>query len=263
MSHRRQAGPSGKLPGLLLLAAGVLIAVGAPTVWSLTHADPVMVDIAEGSAVRLAESGPTVVTTDQMTAATSPTPTSAPTRSNSAKRSESPTVASSRTHTRGRSTVRTTATPALPAFGIPVRLSIPAIGINAPVEPVGVDDRGDMAIPEQVQQIGWYRFGAAPGATSGSIVMSGHVDSAQQGLGAFSRLGDLRAGDRVGVTDAAGHQLTYRVVSREMFDKSSVPLQDLFSRLGSPRLTLITCGGSFDRAALSYRDNVVVTAVPA
>lgn len=147
-------------------------------------------------------------------------------------------------------------------FGTPVRLQIPSAGIDAAVAPIGVDDQGDLAVPEQVQQIGWYRFGAAPGAASGSVVMSGHIDSAQQGLGAFARLGDLRAGDPVVVSDAAGHLLRYRVVGREAFSKKTAPLADLFSTKGSARLTLITCGGAFDSAARSYLDNIVVTAVP-
>jgi LPXTG-site transpeptidase (sortase) family protein len=114
-----------------------------------------------------------------------------------------------------------------------------------------------------VQDIGWYKFGPAPGATAGSAVLSGHVDSAQQGLGAFARLGEVKAGDAITVTDETGRQFAYRVVGKEAFDKKSVPLADLFSRSGAARLTLITCGGAFDPAALSYVDNIVVTAVPA
>jgi hypothetical protein len=36
-----------------------------------------------------------------------------------------------------------------------------------------------------------------------------------------------------------------------------------FARGGAPRLTLITCTGPFDRRTDGYRDNLVVTAVPA
>jgi len=46
------------------------------------------------------------------------------------------------------------------------------------------------------------------------------------------------------------------------FPKDTAPLAELFARSGQPRLTLITCGGSFDAAGGSYRDNVVITAVP-
>lgn len=37
---------------------------------------------------------------------------------------------------------------------------------------------------------------------------------------------------------------------------------DLFATAGAPRLVLITCGGTFDRAAASYLDNIVVFAAP-
>jgi hypothetical protein len=35
---------------------------------------------------------------------------------------------------------------------------------------------------------------------------------------------------------------------------------ELFAPTGSPRLVLITCGGGFDQASLSYLNNVVVFA---
>ena len=95
---------------------------------------------------------------------------------------------------------------------------------------------------------------------AGSVVMSGHVDSARQGLGAFVKLGDLKSGDPITVSDAAGHQLRYRVVGREAFDKTTAPMSALFSRGGAARLTLITCGGNFDASIRSYLDNVVVFA---
>ena len=79
--------------------------------------------------------------------------------------------------------------PAAPAP--PVRVRLPALGVDAPVTPVGVDDRGRMDVPFDIRTVGWYRFGPGPGATTGSAVLSGHVDDRDQGYGAFHRLGDL------------------------------------------------------------------------
>ena len=62
-----------------------------------------------------------------------------------------------------------------------------------PVTPVGVDDRGRMDVPFDIRTVGWYRFGPGPGATTGSAVLSGHVDDRDQGYGAFHRLGRPRA----------------------------------------------------------------------
>lgn len=145
---------------------------------------------------------------------------------------------------------------------IPVGLTIAGTRISAPVVPVGVDAAGNMAIPERIRTIGWYRFGARPGDGAGSIVLVGHVDSAQQGEGAFFRLHTVPAGSIVTVTSADHHVFRYRVIGRQEYPKTSVPLGALFTQTGSPHLTLITCGGSFDASARSYRDNIVVTAVP-
>jgi LPXTG-site transpeptidase (sortase) family protein len=283
MTHRRRASSRRQiLPGVLLLAVGVVIAVGAPTIWSRTHQDPGLQAIDSGIAVQLAQkTGPSLplaapvrgsasTTTSAKAPSTSPSSASpsparpAPAR-NTATAAPSPAKKSPAATTRAASSGPKTPTP-LPRPAVeltPTRLQIPAIGVDAPVEAVGVDDEGEMAIPEKVQQIGWYRYGAAPGDAGGSVVMSGHVDSAVQGLGAFAHLSDVAAGDTVTVSDAVGHQLKYRVVGKEAFDKKSVPLSDLFSRKGTARLTLITCGGGFNSVIHSYLDNIVITAVPA
>ena len=139
---------------------------------------------------------------------------------------------------------------------------MPALKISAPVVPVGVGASGAMAIPHDVATVGWYRFGALPGSTTGSAVFSGHVDAADQGVGVFARIGKLNPGDLIDVTDTAGVTRAFRVVAREEWTKGRVPLDRLFDRAGRPRIVLITCGGDFDREALSYDDNIAVTAVP-
>jgi hypothetical protein len=66
----------------------------------------------------------------------------------------------------------------------------------------------------------------------------------------------------VQVTTSNGQTRTYRVVSVQVMLKSKLPTS-IFSRRGRPRLVLVTCGGPFDPSIGRYRDNVVVTAVPA
>ncbi|MEG3635995.1 class F sortase [Micromonospora palythoicola] len=145
----------------------------------------------------------------------------------------------------------------------PVRLRIPAIGVTARVDPVGVNERTqEFDVPPSVDEIGWYRYGPGLEAESGSVVIAGHVDSADQGKGAFYRLRELAPGDTVTATGEDGTERTYRVVAREEYDKTKIPLERYFARDGRPRLTLITCGGPFDAEARRYRDNIVVTAAP-
>lgn len=151
--------------------------------------------------------------------------------------------------------------PAVPEPAAPVRIRLVDLDTDAAVVPVGVDEQGAMQVPEDVRTVGWYRFGPGPGGP-GSSVLSGHVDDRVQGRGAFYRLAELAEGDRVRVDLADGTELGFRVRAVERIDKSELPVDRLFAREGAPRLTLVTCGGDFDRAARQYRENVVVTAEP-
>ncbi|MET7971151.1 class F sortase [Micromonospora sp. NPDC005305] len=154
----------------------------------------------------------------------------------------------------------------LPAAGAvvpPVRLRIPPIGVTATVDPVGINPRtGEFEVPPSVDQVGWYRHGPGLEAGTGSVVIAGHVDSAEQGKGAFFRLRELDRGDLLTATGSDRRERRFRVVAREEYAKTRIPLDRYFARDGSPRLTLITCGGPFDAKTRHYRDNIVVTAVP-
>jgi hypothetical protein len=145
----------------------------------------------------------------------------------------------------------------------PVRLVVPDAGMDAPVDPVGVTPDGLLQLPDDVYRIGWYRFSPAPGQPQGSAVLAGHVDSWNQGLGALSRLRAVEPGQPIAVTDAAGQVTRWQVVTRQLVVKQQLPLPELFTRDGPARLVLLTCGGPFDERLRSYRDNLVVVAVPA
>ena len=152
------------------------------------------------------------------------------------------------------------ATRAVPA---PVRLVLPSVGIDAPVDPVGVGSGGLMQLPDEVRRVGWYRYGPAPGDAAGAAVLAGHVDSWDQGLGALGRLRNLEPGQTFEVRSATGRLSHWRVVTRRLVVKQQLPLGQLFTRTGPPRLVLLTCGGPFDERLRSYRDNLVVVAEPA
>ncbi|MFW3169752.1 class F sortase [Geodermatophilus sp. CPCC 206100] len=158
-------------------------------------------------------------------------------------------------------TARDAAPAPAPEVPAPARLAVPALGIDAPVDPVGVADDGRMALPADVHRVGWYRFGPTPGA-AGSAVLAGHVDDRAQGLGVLAALRTADAGVEVVVTDGAGTATRWRVVSREVVQKRELPLDRVFGRTGPPRLVLVTCGGPFLPETGSYRDNVVVVAEP-
>jgi sortase (surface protein transpeptidase) len=147
-----------------------------------------------------------------------------------------------------------------PAPGeIPKRLWIGAIGVDAPILPVGVAGETTQ-IPADVHQVGWYRFGGRPGG-SGSTLLVAHVSSGTQGPGVFFRLGDLAPGDDVHVEMRDGSSSVFRVIARRVYAKEALP-DRLFGRTGPAMLALVTCGGPYSEATGRYEDNIVVYAAP-
>jgi hypothetical protein len=144
--------------------------------------------------------------------------------------------------------------------GEPIRLTIPSQRVQAAVVPVQAP-AGVLVVPDNIQQVGWWTGSALAGATAGTTVLDGHVDSATAGPGALFRLQELHEGDPLRL-DTATRQLRYTITGRLIISKTGPLPAELFSSAGLPRLVLISCGGPFDRATRSYRDNIVVIAVP-
>ena len=147
------------------------------------------------------------------------------------------------------------------ALAEPAALTIPAQGVRATVLPV-VASHGALGVPDDPAQVGWWTGSALPGASTGSVVIDGHVDSATAGPGALFRIADLRTGDLILVTTTTGDRRSYTVAGRRAYLKAGGLPPDLFAATGPPRLVLISCGGPFDRATGDYLDNIAVFAVP-
>lgn len=143
----------------------------------------------------------------------------------------------------------------------PGRLASRDLDLDLPVRPVGVTENGEMELPDTVDTVGWYRFGAHPAARTGTTVLAAHVDTRAEGLGPFARLRDAHEGDEITVVDRAGRESRYRVADVRSLAKKRIDWQQVFDRGGNPRLVLITCGGAYDQDS-GYRDNVLVTAFP-
>ena len=158
-------------------------------------------------------------------------------------------------------TVRATLPPPARERPVPGGFRAPAVDIDLPVVPVGVDAAGEMELPRTVREVAWYSYGARPGDPAGTTVLAAHVDTRADGLGPFARLRQLDEGDDLVVTDRDGRERRYRVTDVAEVPKAEVPLDRVFRRDGPATLVVITCGGSFERRT-GYRDNVVVTARP-
>jgi sortase (surface protein transpeptidase) len=141
----------------------------------------------------------------------------------------------------------------------PSVLSIPSIGVRAPVVGVGLEANGAMQTPDP-GQVGWYRNGPQPG-DPGPAVLVGHVDS-RTGPAVFHRLGRLRPGDEILVGRADGTTARFLVGRLERHPKTALPTSRIWTKANRPLLRLITCTGSFDHATGHYRDNLILYASP-
>jgi hypothetical protein len=93
-------------------------------------------------------------------------------------------------------------------------------------------------------------------------VILGHVDS-KSGPGIFLDLSRVPPGAAVHVDRADRTTVTFRVTEVSRVAKSRFPTDLVYAPTLEPTLRLVTCGGSFDETQRSYRDNVIVFAMPA
>lgn len=142
----------------------------------------------------------------------------------------------------------------------PTSIRLARLGVQAMLRAVSIDaDHVNLHVPNDIRTAGWWADGSSPGARTGATLIAGHVDSARRGAGAFYPLTRARRGDAIELRTADRRTHRYRVTSIQRVRKDRLP-SSVFSREGSPRLVLVTCGGPF--ADGHYRDNVIVTAVP-
>ncbi|NHI16078.1 class F sortase [Microbacterium excoecariae] len=144
---------------------------------------------------------------------------------------------------------------------VPLRVSIPAIGIASDLISLGRGADGWIEAPADYDDIGWYKDGVVPGDV-GPAVIAAHVDS-PWAAAVFHELGNLVPGDTVSVERSDGTTAEFVVTGIQNVKKHSFPTEQIYAPTPTPELRLVTCGGPFSSETGRYEDNVVVTAVAA
>ncbi|GII58144.1 hypothetical protein Pth03_65330 [Planotetraspora thailandica] len=156
---------------------------------------------------------------------------------------------------------RPTVPPAPPLMpSTPKRLIIPKLGVNAPVESVGLDKGGAIETPaiNDANLVGWYRGGPTPGE-AGPAVMLGHKDTVSRSA-VFSRLYQIRSGDTIEVVRLDGTTAIFTVGGVEQANKQTFPTDRVYGSRVDAELRLITCGGAYNQTTGHYLDNIIVYA---
>jgi len=150
----------------------------------------------------------------------------------------------------------------LPAEDTPVRLLIPAIQVDALIEPVGVLASGELNTPRQSPwtNVGWYNASPDPGA-DGSAVIDGHLDRPGGLPAVFWNLRNLHAGDQLKVIHHSGKISVFTVTSTASYSVHEVPLEAIFGNGGGRYLNLITCAGDWIPSQHQTTSRMVVYAM--
>lgn len=145
----------------------------------------------------------------------------------------------------------------------PISLIIPDAEVDAPVEVSEIVD-GEMKAPTGPWVVGWYRESGRLGEAD-NIVMAGHLDYWGVGKAVFYHLGALKKDDQIEIIadDDQHYRFTVEWV-RTIKTANAGPdaIRQVVGKTADERLTLITCGGDFDKDTREYEERIVVRAIP-
>ncbi len=164
--------------------------------------------------------------------------------------------------------------PSLTQVGSGDRIIISSIGVNASLtyRKVGLD--GVMPNPDSPDDIVYYDFsnwagkGGAPGQ-GGNSIFAGHVDSGTKACDNGTKpppceavlwdLNQLKIGDEIDV-QLSGQTYKYKVTSNQPVNANTGPWDQIVSATAQESITIITCGGDFNRDTHEYSNRQVLTA---
>ena len=141
--------------------------------------------------------------------------------------------------------------------GLPRRLVIPSINVDAPVIYVGLASDGTVDVPKGPQETAWFQLGPRPGQ-QGSAVITGHFGPWRNGgASVFDNLDKLKVGDIIYVKDNENNQLSFKVQESRIYQSDESP-KEVFNNNDGIYLNLITCNGEWLANQKTYTQRLVV-----
>lgn len=141
--------------------------------------------------------------------------------------------------------------------GLPIRLRIKRIGIDAAIEYVGLTADGAMDIPKGPNNTAWFFPGPRPGEV-GSAVIAGHFGWKNGIAAVFDNLHNLQKGDEVEIEDDRGVIITFIVRESQVYGENDGAASVFNSTDGKVHLNLVTCQGVWNKDRKSYSKRLVV-----
>ena len=163
----------------------------------------------------------------------------------------------------GRELAPTAAAPPPPTqASTPARLVIDSIGLDYRTVAVGMNNRGELVVPDH--DVGWYSASAAPGQGD-NVVFWAHVlrfANAPSTPAPFARLKELPVGARLTVYDDLGTPHAYAVTQQIHATPDQV---EYILPIGHERVTLVSCYGTsviVDGSVVDMSHRLVTIAEP-
>jgi len=154
------------------------------------------------------------------------------------------------------------------------RFIISKFGVNAPLSYKVVGPDGQMPNPDGPDDVAYYNFSAWPGkggapGKGGNAVFAGHVDSGSKACKGGTKpppceavlwdLNQLKVGDEIEI-QLSGVSYKYSVTSNQPVSANNAPWDTIVGSTAQESITIITCGGDFNRDTHEYNNRQVVTA---
>lgn len=140
---------------------------------------------------------------------------------------------------------------------IPVRIKIPSININAPIESVGFTIDGAVDTPKGPINAAWFNQWPRPGE-KGSSIITGHSGWKNGIPAVFDNLYKLQKGDKIYIEDQKGTIVAFIVREIKKYKPTEDAVDVFESSDGLAHLNLITCTGIWDSLQKSRSDRLVV-----
>lgn len=141
--------------------------------------------------------------------------------------------------------------------GLPIRLRIPAIKIDAAIDDVGLNLDGAMDVPKGPATVAWYSLGPRPG-DMGNAVMAGHFGWKNNTPAVFDNLHKVLVGDKVYVEDDQGASTIFTVRELRTYSRNQGAADVFVANDGQAHLNLITCKGIWSKTLQSFSKRLVV-----
>ncbi len=140
---------------------------------------------------------------------------------------------------------------------MPRRIILKSIEAEGYIQQVGRDQHGAVAAPSNVHVAGWFNASSLPGL-SGVSLIDGHLRGKYID-GIFRRLEQVQPKEVFEIEFGDRTVKQFEVVSVDTYT-AALAAEEQFRKLDgiNEQLTLITCGGTYDRATKQYQDRTIV-----